>query len=541
MKYILLLITLISAPIFAQQTKNSNLEDHTIFITVEDTIKLATNIYFPEGRSANDGKKYSTVLIRTPYNIETGLSQLKDLLQNNLVVVLQDTRGKYLSEGEFYPFKHERSDGIATTNWIRSQSWSNGKIAGWGGSYVGFTQWAIADQLDVLTPVITTSDMYDLTYPGGIYSLSLSFNWLLIYAANTTNNVSKEQMQESFYILPISVADNKTIKQIDFLDDGLKHPYEDVYWGAFNHRNAVTAPIYSVAGWYDIFLMAQIRDFEALGVTRHPDSRLVIGPYAHGTSAVDMNFGEAGNLANFDDELIQFVKKQLDGNVEENNSKPYSLFIINRNEWVDCEQWPPKNSILTPYYLHANGIMSKVSTTNDEFIEYKYDPTDPYLSYGGSILGAGAAYQNENISRKDQIVFESEALEEPLVLLGEIGATVYASTDAPSTDFYVQLQEVLPNGKILNIQEGGKTIFCDEKSTPVVKKIDISVWATGYQINAGNKLRVVISSSLFPRYNRNLNSGEHIFEAQNPRIANQKIYTGAKYPSRKTLTILDLN
>ena len=542
MKNLLLLIALVSTSIFAQQTEKSSLKDHTIYITVDDTIKLATYIYFPEGASADDGNKYSTVLVRTPYNIETGFSQLKDLLRNNFVVVIQDTRGKFSSEGEYYPFKHERSDGITTTDWIRSQLWSNGKIAGWGGSYVGFTQWAIADQIDVLTPIATSANIYDMVYPDGIYSLSLSFSWGFYFIAKTMNNINKEQFEKSFSILPLSIADNKTIKQIDFLDDVLKHPYEDGFWGSINHRNAITAPIYSVAGWYDIFLMGQIRDFEALGNTRHPESRLVIGPYAHGTPAVEMNFGEAGKRANLDDDLIQFVKKQLDGIEKESNAKPYSLYIINRNEWVDCEQWPPKNSTLTPYYLHSSGKITKTPTKDDKFVEYKYDPTDPYPSYGGSIFGtgAGAAYQNENIERKDQIVFESETLEKPLVLLGEIDATVYASTDAASTDFYVQLQEVLPDGKILNIQEGGKTVFYDQSSMPVVKKIDISVWATGYQINSGNKLRVVISSSLFPRYNRNLNSGEEIYSAKSPRVAKQKVYFSEKYPTQILLPILNM-
>ena len=540
MKNILLIIILVSTQAFAQQTKNSSLENHTFFITAEDSIKLATNIYFPEGASTDDGNKYSTVLLRTPYNKDTGVSQLKDLLKNNFVVIIQDTRGKFSSEGEFIPFKNERSDGIATTNWIRSQSWSNGKIAGWGGSSVGYTQWAIADQLDVITPITTSANIYDMVYPDGIYSLSLSFSWGFYFIAKTMNSINKDQFENSFSILPLSVADNTTIKQIDFLDEILKHPYEDGFWGSFNHRNAVTVPVYSVAGWYDIFLMGQIRDFQSLGASRHPDSRLVVGPYAHGSSAVDMNFGEDGKLSNLDDDLIQFVKKQLDGSEKESNTNPYSLFIINRNEWIDCEQWPPKNSTSTPYYLQANGNITKTHATGDKFIEYTYDPTDPYPSYGGSIFGAGAgaAYQNENITRKDQIVFESEALEEPLVLLGEIGATVYASTDAPSTDFHVQLQEVLPDGKILNIQEGGKTIFSDENSIPAIKKIDISVWATGYQINTGNKLRVVISSSLFPRYNRNLNSGEEIYSAKSTRVAKQKVYFSKNYPTQILLPVM---
>ena len=186
--------------------------------------------------------------------------------------------------------------------------------------------------------------------------------------------------------------------------------------------------------------------------------------------------------------------------------------------------------------------MSRDQDPSEKVIEYTYDPSDPFPSLGGTFLGVGVgpAFQNQNTERKDQVAFESEVLEEALVLLGPIDATIYAATDAPSTDFFISLQEVRADGKIINIQEGGKNVFSEKRADPWIKQIDISVWATGYQVNAGNKLRVVITSSLFPRYNRNLNSGEDIFNAQNPRIARQKLYFGEKYPSYISLPVLDI-
>jgi len=156
-------------------------------------------------------------------------------------------------------------------------------------------------------------------------------------------------------------------------------------------------------------------------------------------------------------------------------------------------------------------------------------------------VGVGPALQNPNIDRKDQAAFESEPLDKPLVLLGPIDAAIYVSTDAPCTDFFVSLQDVDADGKILNIQEGGKTVYSDDTATPRLQTADVSLWATGYQINAGHKIRVVVSSSLFPRYNRNLNSGEPIFAAQHPRVAHQKVYFGKKYPSHIRLPVLDID
>lgn len=531
--YVLLISFFVSANIFAQTSDLKILEKETVYIIVKDSIKLATDIYIPDGASTDDGNKYSTILIRTPYSMnnigEEGTNQVKALLKNRWVVILQDTRGRYLSEGVYHPFRHERSDGVATTKWIRSQSWSNGKIAGWGGSYVGYTQWAICDKLDVLTPIITSANMYDIVYPEGIFSLATTINWGLGTGVDT------------YYALPLSVADESMDVQIKFYDYWLQHPHEDAYWEDMNHRKNITSPVFSIAGWYDIFLMGQINDFEALGATRHPDSRLVIGPYAHGEVTIETKYGKAGMLHNFDKDMIAFIKKHFEEE-KEIISTPYSFFIINRNEWINCRQWPPKQSTLISYYLNANGQISNKPDINERIVEYSYNPTDPYPSFGGTFLGVGVgpAYQNANVDRKDQIVFEGKILSEPMVLLGEIDATIYASTDAVSTDFYIQLQEVQANGKILNIQEGGKTIYSEGNAKPFPKKIDISVWATGYQINAGNKLRIVISSSLFPRYNRNLNSGEPIFDAKSPRVANQKIYFGEGYPNCIHLPVMNI-
>ena len=388
--------------------------------------------------------------------------------------------------------------------------------------------------------------MYELVYPEGLYSLATVLNWGLANGARTYNEVEPEKMKSSYYTLPLSVADDSAVKQIDFIDRWLTHPCEDGYWGAMNHRAAITCPLLSIAGWYDIFLMTQIRDFTMMEPYRHPDSRLIIGPYAHGQITSETDFGKDGNLATFDDDIIAYIKRHLTGDSsvreESFSGKPYSFFIMHRNQWVDSDQWPPRNSTPTPWYMNADGILSPELNPTEKGIEYTYDPADPFPSIGGTFLGVGVgpAFQNPNIGRADQVVFEGEALEEPLVLLGPINATIYAETDAPTTDFYVSLQEVRADGKIINIQEGGKTYYTEERA-PWPKRIDISVWATGYQVDAGHKLRVVISSALFPRYNRNLNSGEEIYSAKNPQIAHQKIYVGEKYPAQIMLPVFDMD
>ena len=151
-------------------------------IVMSDGVKLATDIYLPA-----QGEKWPCILMRSPYNKNNSKGDGEKFTKMGYAVVIQDTRGKFESEGKFYPFKHDRKDGLATIDWIKSQKWFGGKIAGWGGSYVGYTQWAIADQLDAFVPVVTSANMYDLCYPSGIFSLATAFNWGLAVDSKTVN------------------------------------------------------------------------------------------------------------------------------------------------------------------------------------------------------------------------------------------------------------------------------------------------------------------------------------------------------------------
>lgn len=524
----------------AQTQTEKDFTKQTIMIPMDDGVRLATDIYLPLGVDA----PFPCILIRTPYN-KNGEGEGRKYTKLGYAVVKQDTRGKYDSEGKFYPFVNERRDGLATIKWIRSQDWSTGKIAGMGGSYVGYTQWSIADQLDAMIPVLTSACMYNLIYPSGIFSLATAFNWGLKVDSKTTLPIEEKKIREAYSILPLSSADNFAGRQNDFTDDWIRHQYYDAFWGKQDHRMAKICPIYSFAGWNDIFLDAQIRDFTSPDIKHPPDSRLFIGPYAHGKIDIKTDYGDNLDIGkHFNDEILAFIERNLKDVASITlQHDPYVLFIMHRNEWYSCKQWPPENSRITPYFLGPDGSISMRSFGEDKEFKYTYDPLHPYPSIGGTLLGSGVgpAYQNETIKRKDQVAFESKELEEPLVLLGPVRAIIYVKTDAPATDFFVSLQEVRPDGKIVNIQEGGKTVYHDVQSEPELKKLDLSLWATGIQINQGHKLRIVITSSLFPRYNRNINSGENIFDANSPKKAHQTIYVGQSNPARILLPILDLS
>jgi len=206
-----------------------------------------------------------------------------------------------------------------------------------------------------------------------------------------------------------------------------------------------------------------------------------------------------------------------------------------------CDEWPPAKTTAKKLYLAADSLLTFDSSANSGSAGYMYDPSDPYPSLGGTLLGVGVgqAWQNPNLSRKDQLSFSSPILDQPLTLLGPLSANLFVQTDVPATDFIVCLQDVFPDGKILNIQEGGKSVRAKElrgKNQPT--EILVDVWATGYELPAGHKLRVVVTSSWFPRYNRNLNTGQLLTTASEMRKAKQTLYWGGKYSSYVGLPVL---
>jgi len=238
-------------------------------------------------------------------------------------------------------------------------------------------------------------------------------------------------------------------------------------------------------------------------------------------------------------QIFWYVKNHLKGKTGKLSAplkdSRYNLFIMERNEYVGSEVWPPRETHTVPYYIGPSGYLSTSAYKEDGHLTYRYSPADPYPSLGGTALGEGVGpvRQNRNAGRKDQLEFEM-AITEPLILLGPISATLFLSSDAPCTDFIVGLQDVFPDGKIINIQEGGAKVSANRD---IPGKTEISVWATGYQLNAGHRLRMFIASSWFPRYNRSLNTCDPTFNAVNPVPAIQKIFYGPKAPSSINLPV----
>ncbi len=507
---------------------------YQVNIPMADGTHLNTDVFIPRSR-----KKVPAVLVRTPYNksAESWIGKAFGLFK--IAVVVQDVRGKFGSEGEFYPFVNERDDGFCTLKWIRDQPWSNGVIGGWGASYLGYTQWAVSDSLDFLVPLLTGANIYEFVYPNGVFSLLSAFSWGILNDSQKLNSVPAEKIADGMHILPLAVADDSTLHDVRFLTDWMVHESEDKYWDQMNHRGITTSPVLSIAGWYDIFLKAQINDFQALQVNGNPESRMIIGPWSHGTPAFENDYGGTRKTGNPRKAFLYSVRA-LKGKKNKLGSPfrdaRYNLFIMERNEYVGSETWPPEETRMVHWYLGPDKSLQPEESKEQGRLSYIYDPSDPYPGLGGTALGesVGAALQNPNAERKDQLVFETGILEEPMILLGNISATLWLSSDAPCTGFVISVQDVFPDGRIINVQEGAANVRFEGESQ---EKKEIPVWATGYQINPGHRLRVVITSGWFPRFNRNLNGCEPVYSAREMKTANQIVHYGGNTPSRINLPV----
>jgi len=535
-------LSLLSATCFAGSVEDrGGYTFETVMVEMDDGIFLSTDIYLPK-----EGGEFPAVLIRTPYDKSHPLGKIlgESFTSQGLAVVAQDCRGRLASEGAFYAFKDERRDGLATLEWLRSQPWHSGKIGGALGSYQSYTQLAIADELDVVIEHVSCANMYDLIYPGGLYSLETVHNWAFNMDSQSSNGLTPDAIRQSYWTLPLVEATTKAYgRKGKFVDDWLKHEEYDAYWGEQDHKAISKATTFSFAGWYDIFLMAQIADFEALPPEVKAKSRLVIGPWAHGQHEIENDFGgkaAVGELEALTQKLL--VAALTDGDPAGLFTAPlkdarYNLFIVERNEYFPSDAWPPRETRATDYYLTGRGSLSTDVPMDGGFLGYAYDPADPYPSRGGTVLGtpAGQADQRRNASRRDQLVFDLPIAEEPFTLLGPIDARLFVETDAASTDFFALVQDVFPDGKVVNIQEGGAEYVPGRDE---IGRLEFSVWATGYQLDPGHTLRVVVTSSWFPRFNRNLNAGEPIHSAREVRKANQRVYFGKSHPSAIILPLL---
>jgi len=544
-------------------------------IPMRDGVELSANIFLPKAEG-----KFPVILIRSPYG--KGNEKNGDGLfyaGRGYVLVSQDCRGKGSSRGVWEPFANERNDGRDTQKWLLEQPWCNGSVGTAGGSYVGFTQWITApnagDHLKAMFPIVPLVDTYgDGVYIDGALNLALMMGWGSMVALRPGEQVamyswSEQDWTRAFRTLPLSEWDRALGRKVQYLRDWVAHPHFDEYWAARGVRNQwqdITVPSCSVGGWYDIFSRSVIEHVNAVRAKSHSlDARkhqhLVMGPWAHGISqdgkVGDLNFGKE-SVINLREMQTKWFDCWLKGDKTGAETWPaFRIFVMGRNQWRDEQQWPLERTKYTPYYFHSwgaantsegDGKLITVRPGKEPIDKFVYDPNDPVPTAGGcNLVGcpAGPRDQSEVEKRNDVLVYTSETLKTELEVTGPVKVVLYAACTAKDTDFTAKLLDVHPDGRPFNLCDGIVRASCrDSNSEPSliqpgkVYRYEIDLWVTSNAFLPGHKIRVEISSSNFPRFDRNLNTGEPFGTGTGFIRATQTIYHDKERPSHILLPVI---
>ncbi|HXW56124.1 MAG TPA: CocE/NonD family hydrolase [Candidatus Cybelea sp.] len=546
---------------------------------MRDGIVLRADIYRPNA----DGK-FPVLLVRTPYDKTQEANFGVRGAAHGYVVIAQDVRGRFTSEGDWYPFKNESQDGYDTVEWAAALPYSNGKVGMYGGSYVGATQYLAAisspPHLAGIFPDVTASNYHDgWTYQGGAFEQWFNESWTTGLAMNTLRRrvEAAGDALDGTKVLPLaSYPVLETVSQTGlatYFTDWLLHPSYDEYWKQWSieaHYPAIQVPVFSAGAWYDIFLRGTLRNYTHLKTLAGTDAarqgqRLIVyvGGHAGGSQARKVGAVDFGERLPFDlNELIfrwydWLLKGESNGLASE---KPVKIFVMGRNQWREEDDWPLARAKETPYYLHsagsANGLngegLLNASAPGEEMPDrYVYDPDDAVPTVGGPLCcgalptGIGPEDQRPAEARKDVLVYSTPAFAKDTEVTGPVSLDLYVSTSGVDTDFTGKVVDVWPDGFAQNLTEGILRLrYRDSEEKPELANpgqtyhIRLDLVATSNVFLAGHKMRLEVSSSNFPRFDRNLNTGETQARGAHMLRATNTVFHDRAHPSALILPLV---
>jgi len=545
---------------------------------MRDGVSLVADIYSPVS-----DEKFPVLLSRTPYNRTGDPRMANELAAHGYIVVLQDTRGRFASGGEFYPFRNESADGFDTVEWAAKLDQSNGKVGMFGGSYVGATQMLAAmaapPHLVSIFPYVTASEYYDgWTYQNGALMQWFSSSWTSGLAIDTLRRYADRAQAPKEWVNTLPLQDYPLLKTpqtselAPYFRDWLSHERDDAYWAQWrlsDHYSQMTVMGLHAGGWHDLFLKGSIKNYNGLRqqagtAEARAGQRLLVGPWAHASTSPagkigDVVFGKAAVLDNTNTTLKWFDYSLKGVKNEFASGAPVRLFIMGDNVWRDEQEFPLARTRYTKFYLHSSkgangisgdGLLSVTPPEAEKKDQFTYDPQNPVPTIGGRLccgqaLPPGPADQRANETRSDVLVFSTPPLTKDTEVTGYISVELYASTSAVDTDFTALLVDVDESGYARFLTDGIVRARYRESMkeasalTPgQIYKYTIDLWATANVFKAGHRIRLYISSSNFPRFNRNMNTGEDITGTSRSLKAQQTIYHDRDHSSVLILPVI---
>jgi len=569
--------------------------DQHIPLRLRDGVTTYYDLFRPDAPG-----KHPCLLMRTPYDKSSYFSRVNSMdavraALRGYAVAIQDTRGRLSSEGRFQPFV-EAEDGYDTVETLASESWCTGKVGMYGSSYNGVTQWQAAiagpPSLAGIAPVVTASNYHEgWTWRGGAFELGFALYWTLgPLAGGDWAGISRRQglpashaeamvaaldnLRNLYPRLPLERVPELIPGAADYYFDWLSHPEYDAFWKATAPQESygkVTVPALNVGGWHDAFVEGTLENFAGMvqqGCTEaaRTGQRLIVGPWTHASMAQhyagEHSFGARSSTLAQDvhGQILRFYDFWLKG--MENglhDDRPVKIFVMGINQWRSEDEWPLKRAQPADLYLHSNGRANTLNGDGalsgdapgaqppDAFV---YNPLDPVPTRGGALIidqpvsPSGVFDQRPVEGRADVLVYTSAAMEKDVEVTGLVTLTLFASSSAVDTDFTAKLVDVRPDGYARNLCDGivraryraggpAKLLTPGE-----VYEFRIAIGSTSNVFRKGHRIRLEVSSSNFPRFDRNLNTGESIAHGTHLLPALQTIFHDAEYPSRVTLPVV---
>jgi putative CocE/NonD family hydrolase len=547
---------------------------------MRDGIELSADVYLPRSDGA-----LPTIVQWTPYEStrERFIAWGVWFARRGYAAVVVDVRGRYESDGEFYAWTKDGVDAHDTLTWAAGRQWCNGRIGTWGRSYGGLVQWQLAHlghpNLQCVAPQVIHDDYFwDGYFTGGAFQLALTLGaaalWSsalsLVAGPSAADIVLNDRV---FRHLPLIDLDEYVIgRRVAYWRDWWDHQVNDEWWQQFRHRpEKLSVPIFQQGGWFDPYCGSHLRTFAAVG-DRLPN-RVLMGPWSHEEEVEafkgDIDLGPRSVTVIRDHELVFYDRYLRDEDNGWERRAPLELFVMGANEWRGESEWPLARTEFTQWYLHSGGRANTLAGDGTLDVEpprsgepadrYTYDPEDPAPTIGGvnSILtmtqGAetpvlpGPRDQRVLERRDDVLCYTSEVLDRDLEVTGPIELLLYAASSAKDTDFIVRLSDVHPNGKAIFVTEGilraryrngvdGDTMELLERNE--VAELRIRCYPTANVFKKGHRLRLDVTSSSFPRFSRNLNTGEDVGTGTRIEVARQTVLHTSTYPSHILLPVI---
>ncbi|MQG37389.1 MAG: CocE/NonD family hydrolase [SAR202 cluster bacterium] len=550
-------------------------------VPMRDGINLSADIWLPP--SSHGKGPWPALLLRTIYDNQEAryIGWAREFTNRGYAVIMQDCRGRGDSDGEWIPYVCELYDGYDTHQWIGKQDWCDGNLGTFGLSYPGFTQTLPATlrskYLKAVAPIASQQDNYGHHRVNGVIHHNVAFAFLNMLGRSMQYESLKHFDQDTFFFeLPIDTAMEKVSNTHPYYKGVMEHEQYDEWWSSYSLRDKypeMAIPSLFITGWFDSLSNENFKLFngwtkKAKTQDARSKTKLIIGPWSHQIAPwgrvpmgengeyADRTFGKQA-LSDVIEMHMHWYDQRLKGiNTGVDEEAPIKLFVMGKNIWRDEYEWPLERTKWTKFYLSSSGnavndgggLYPEIKNNDQISDSFIYDPANPVPSLGSQYQTYDfcGPHDRSHIQRRpDVLTFTTDVLTEDMEITGPISATIWASSDAKDTDFTATLTDLEPDGKAIALCEGiVRARFRNGTENPEmmvpgeIYQFEIDMWNTSNNFNKGHRIRIEISSSNFPRYNRNLNSGNPIASDSNINIANQTVYHGSKYPSYVNLPVI---